>query len=161
VGEQVPLLYNGPHSQGHSYDQFGNLPYREGWGGDNASYTATYTNNKRNALTYDAAGNMTFDGQTFTYDATGQAATASYPGYLLEQYYDGNGLRVSKIENGATTYYLRSSVLGGQVVAEINGKRCVATRLCLPGRAVGGGAAAERGLLGASGSGSEEKARYE
>ncbi|HEV8369855.1 MAG TPA: hypothetical protein VGQ39_18005, partial [Pyrinomonadaceae bacterium] len=83
------------------------------------SFTASYTNNKRNGLTYDAAGNMTFDGQTFTYDATGQAATASYPGYLLQQYYDGDGLRGKKTDNGATTYYLRSSVLGGQVVAEI------------------------------------------
>jgi hypothetical protein len=83
VGEQVPLLYNGPYSQGHSCDQFGNLTYREGWGGDNASYTATYTNNKRNGLTYDAAGNLTNDGgQNFTYDATGQAATASYNGLL-------------------------------------------------------------------------------
>jgi RHS repeat-associated protein len=39
----------------------------------------------------------------------------------ISQYYDGSGLRVKKTENGATTYYLRSSVLGGQVVAEIDG----------------------------------------
>jgi RHS repeat-associated protein len=31
------------------------------------------------------------------------------------------GLRLRKIQNGATTYYLRSSILGGQVVAEISG----------------------------------------
>jgi RHS repeat-associated protein len=35
--------------------------------------------------------------------------------------YDGDGLRAKKTENNATTYYLRSSVLGGQVVAELNG----------------------------------------
>ena len=58
-------------------------------------------------------------GQNFTYDATGQAATASYSGYLLQQYYDGNGLRAKRTDNGATTYYLRSSLLGGQVVGEI------------------------------------------
>ena len=40
-------------------------------------------------------------------------------GYLLQQYYDGGRLRGEKIDNGAATYYLRSSVLGGQVVAEI------------------------------------------
>lgn len=56
----------------------------------------------------------------FTYDATGQQATASYTGYLLQQHYDGNGLRGKKIDGGATTYYLRSSVLGGQIVAEIS-----------------------------------------
>ncbi|HEX6717902.1 MAG TPA: RHS repeat-associated core domain-containing protein, partial [Pyrinomonadaceae bacterium] len=122
IGEQVPLLYNGPYSQGYQYDQFGNMTYREGWGGENPSFaTTTYTNNKRSGQSYDAAGNLTSDGgQSFTYDATGQAATASYSGYLLQQYYDGDGLRVKKNDNETTaTYYLRSSVLGGQVVAEI------------------------------------------
>jgi RHS repeat-associated protein len=120
-GEQVPLLYNGPYSQGYSYDQWGNMTSRDGWGGDNAANTATYTGNKRNGLTYDAAGNLINDGgQNFTYDATGQAATGSYSGYLLQHFYDGTGLRVKKIDNGTVSYYLRSSVLGGQVVVEIN-----------------------------------------
>ena len=39
----------------------------------------------------------------------------------LSQSYDGDGLRVKKTEYGSTTWYLRSSVLGGQVVAEIDG----------------------------------------
>ena len=42
-------------------------------------------------------------------------------GYSLLQSYDGNGLRVKKNDNGTVTYYLRSSVLGGQVVTEIGG----------------------------------------
>jgi len=68
------------------------------------------------------AGNLTFDGgQNFQYDATGQQTKAYYSGYTLDQGYDGNGLRVSKSENNAApTYYLRSSALGGQVVAEID-----------------------------------------
>ena len=120
IGEQVPLLYNGPYSHGYQYDKWGNLTYREGWGGENPSYTATFTNNKRGGSTYDAAGNVTNDGgSVFTYDATGQQATASYSGYLLQQYYDGDRLRVKKSENSIATYYLRSSVLGGTVVAEI------------------------------------------
>src|SRR5688572_14484967 len=74
-----------------------------------------------NGFTYDAAGNLTNDGgQSFSYDATGQQATASYSGYILQQTYDGERLRVKKVENGATTYYLRSTVLGGQIVAELN-----------------------------------------
>jgi RHS repeat-associated core domain len=121
MGDQVPLAYDGPYSHGYQYDKWGNLTYREGWGGDNPSFTATYTNNKRAGITYDAAGNTTNDGgQTFTYDATGQAATGSYTGYLLQQYYDGDRLRVKKSDNGPVTYYLRSSVLDGRVVAEIN-----------------------------------------
>lgn len=110
---------DGPYSQRYYYDQWGNIIEREGWGGDNASFTATYVNNKRVGLTYDPAGNLTFDGgYNFTYDATGQAATASAGSYLLQQYYDGDGLRVKKTESTAT-YYLRSTVLEGQVVAEI------------------------------------------
>jgi RHS repeat-associated protein len=80
---------------------------------------AGFTNNRRNGFSYDAAGNLTNDlGQTFTYDATGQQATASY--MSVQQSYDGDGLRVKKIENGTTRYYLRSTVLGGQVVAEMD-----------------------------------------
>jgi len=104
IGEQVPLLYNGPYSHGYQYDKWGNITYREGWGGANPSFTATYTNNKRDGLTYDVTGNLTSEGgQNFTYDATGQQATASYSGYLLQQIYDGDRLRVKKVENSTAT----------------------------------------------------------
>lgn len=105
---------------GVHYDVWGNIILKEGWGGTNPAYTASYTSNKRNGFSYDAAGNLINDGgQQFTYDATGQQATATYGS--LQQYYDGDRLRGKKIDNGTTTYYLRSSVLGGQVIAEING----------------------------------------
>ncbi len=120
---------DGPFSLGFDHDVWGNLTHRYGWGGEvqggGAGQTSniyySYTNNRRNGFTYDAAGNLTNDlGQNFTYDATGQQAQASYGGYLLQQNYDGDRLRVKKVENEVTTYYLRSSVLGGQVVAEID-----------------------------------------
>jgi RHS repeat-associated protein len=38
----------------------------------------------------------------------------------VQMFYDGDRLRGKKSENGIVTYYLRSSVLGGQVVAELN-----------------------------------------
>ena len=57
--------------------------------------------------------------ESFGYDATGQQTYAS--GTSLTQSYDGDGLRVKKTESGATKYYLRSTVLGGQVIAEIDG----------------------------------------
>jgi hypothetical protein len=92
-------------------------------GGDNPVFTASYIDNKRVGLTYDAAGNLTNDGgQNFTYDATGQAATASYTGYLLQQFYDGDGLRVKKTE-AETTYYLRSSVFGRSGGGRSGGQR--------------------------------------
>jgi RHS repeat-associated protein len=118
---------DGPYSHGYEYDVWGNMTHRYGWGGEvqggSANQTshiyAGFTNNRRNGFSYDAAGNLTNDlGQTFTYDATGQQATASY--MSVQQSYDGDGLRVKKTENGTTRYYLRSSVLGGQVVAEMD-----------------------------------------
>ncbi|HKO42783.1 MAG TPA: RHS repeat-associated core domain-containing protein, partial [Pyrinomonadaceae bacterium] len=51
-------------------------------------------------------------------DATGQQTYASATGLI--QYYDGDRLRTRKTESGVDTYYLRSTVLGGQVVAELN-----------------------------------------
>jgi hypothetical protein len=66
--------------------KWGNITSKEGWGGENPAYTATYTNNRRDGLQYDAAGNLTNDGgQNFVYDATGQQSSASYTGYLLQQ----------------------------------------------------------------------------
>jgi len=41
-------------------------------------------------------------------------------GYSLGQGYDGDGLRVYKNDSGVETYYLRSTVLGGQVIADID-----------------------------------------
>ena len=120
---------DGPYSQGYDFDVWGNVTHKYGWGGEvqggkagqSSDIYYTYTGNRRNGFSYDLSGNLTNDlGQTFTYDATGQQATAAYGGYALQQGYDGDGRRVKKIENGITTYYLRSSVLGGQVVAEMN-----------------------------------------
>jgi RHS repeat-associated protein len=118
---------DGPFSQGYSYDVWGNMTSRVGWGGWNASYNATF-NNKNQMVTnpglgttmqYDAAGNMTYDGwQSFTYDATGAQVQA--PTYGKWQGNDGDGLRVKHIQGSSTTYYLRSTALGGKVVAEIN-----------------------------------------
>jgi RHS repeat-associated protein len=114
-------VQDGPYASPTFYDVYGNQIGRQGWGGANWWFSATYTNNKRDGFTYDAAGNLLNDlGQNFTYDATGQQTSASYSGYSLTNYYDGDRLRVKKSENGVVTYYLRSSVLGGQVVAEMN-----------------------------------------
>jgi len=121
--------WDGPYSQGYEYDVWGNVTHKYGWGGEvqgggagqSSDIYYSYTGNRRNGFSYDAAGNVTNDlGQTFTYDVTGQQTQASYSGYSLQQSYDGDGLRVKKSDNGVQTYYLRSSVLGGQVVAEIN-----------------------------------------
>lgn len=121
TGQGGTVTNDGPYSHGYTFDVWGNRTYFEGWGGIGRVETATYTVNKRDGFGYDPAGNLTNDlGQTFTYDAIGQQATASYSGYSLQQTYDGDRLRVKKVENSNTTYYLRSTVLGGQIVGELN-----------------------------------------
>ncbi len=121
----------GPYAGAYTYDKFGNMTDRDGWGVANAQYVANPpfgTNNRPAvnpatgaAMTYDAAGNLLSDGATaYTYDATGQQISVG--GTDLVQAYDGDGLRIKKTEDEVTTtFYLRSSVLGGRVVAEIGG----------------------------------------
>src|SRR6266571_1455696 len=120
---------DGPYSHGYVYDVWGNMTQRYGWGGEvqggGAGQTSYinyyYSGNRRNDHTYDAAGNVINDvGQNFSYDVTGQQTYAGYSGYSLYQYYDGDGLRGIKNDNGTITYYLRSTVLGGQGIAEMN-----------------------------------------
>jgi RHS repeat-associated protein len=121
IGEEdVQLVYNGPYSHNYHYDQWGNVTSREGWGGPNPQWEPSYTNNKIDGVGYDQAGNMinAGGGLTFTYDATGQQVTSS-TGTMVNGY-DGDRLRGKKTENQVTTYYLRSTVLGGQVVAELD-----------------------------------------
>jgi len=49
-----------------------------------------------------------------------KAAWTALAASAITQSYDGGGLRVKKTEYGATTWYLRSRVLGGQVIAELD-----------------------------------------
>lgn len=120
---------DGAYSQGYEYDSFGNTTHRYGWGGEvqgggagqSSDLYYTYANNRRNGYNYDASGNLTYDGgQHYTYDAAGRQTASDFTD--LHQYYDGDGLRVKKTENSSSLvqYYLRSSMLGGQVLAEIN-----------------------------------------
>ncbi|MFN2533002.1 MAG: S8 family serine peptidase [Pyrinomonadaceae bacterium] len=120
-------IMDGPYSQGYDYDVWGSVTHKYGWGGEvqgggagqSSDIYYTYANNRRNGFSYDASGNLTNDlGQQFTYDATGQQTASTYTN--LQNFYDGDGLRVKRTEDGLLpTLYLRSSVLGGQVVAEI------------------------------------------
>jgi RHS repeat-associated protein len=110
---------DGPYAQRYDHDVWGNTTHREGWGGiygGGVNDNPTYAGNRQDGLTYDLAGNYTASG-AMTYDATGQLSASSA---TLSHAYEGDRLRGKRIENGTATYYLRSSVLGGQVVAELN-----------------------------------------
>jgi RHS repeat-associated protein len=125
-----PSSPNGPYSHNYGYDAWGNMTQRVGWGGVNGGYTnatQAFSGNRQAtnpwsgaALQYDAAGNLTYDGQTYTFDATGQQVSATGGAAAVSMAYDGDGLRAKKVDGGVTTYYLRSSVLGAKVVTEMN-----------------------------------------
>ena len=101
-------------------DVWGNMVRRVGWGGWAGAFSVSYVGNRVVGLGYDGAGDLVDDGrQQFGYDAVWRQVWAQGSGYRLEQQYDGDGLRVKKDDNGEVVYYIRSSVLGGQVVAEI------------------------------------------
>ena len=122
VGIAGNWLGDGPYAMHDNvYDVWGNLLQRTGWGGANPQYGAAFSNNRMMGWVYDQAGNLTDagGGWTFTYDATGQQATSAVGS--VQNSYDGDRLRGKKTEYGVTTYYLRSSVLGGQIVAELDG----------------------------------------
>jgi RHS repeat-associated protein len=122
---------DGPYSHRYDYDQHGNMIRRFGWGGEvqggsrnggdtTLIYNYSTNKNQRDGLGYDAAGNVTYDGYYNTYNVSNQQILAESGSYILAQYYDGDGLRVTKYDNGPTTNYLRSTVLGGAVVLDIN-----------------------------------------
>ena len=66
---------------------------------------------------YDAAGNMTNDGQnTLVYEGENRVVTNTKQGTVTNYTYDGNGLRVKKqVTGGVTTVYIFS---GTKVIAE-------------------------------------------
>jgi hypothetical protein len=133
-----------PYSLNYGYDEWGHTTSRTGsnWSNALANFSATYTNNHDNNMKYDPAGNVknyfapsTDDAGTY-YDAANQQFTqfvdsGPYIARIRENYYDGDGKKVfyktnnGSFVNGSYThtgdyYYIRSSVLGGAVVAEYN-----------------------------------------
>ena len=136
----------GNNSRYYTYDPWGNLLRTDGLiGGSvqplytiNIAMTGGYgggapltnrilnvqENGQTLAHTYDAAGNLTNDGQkSYSYDAAGRMTSVN--GGALGTYgYSGDGKRVRKVEGGATTYYVNSSVLGSALF-ELNGTGAV------------------------------------
>ena len=123
-----------PMDETFEYDAFDNTTARETvtWL-DGYTDFASYTNRRRSNWQYDAAGRVTtIDTRTYTYDAAGQNTVLTgqrwrptgYVATRTESGFDGDGNRIR--ENSGTsssmilTYYLRSSVLGGAIVEELN-----------------------------------------
>lgn len=121
---------SGPYNHSYGYDAFGNLIGRHGRNGYAGPgsvglfYDVTYENDRNQGWTYNAAGEVTVaEQQQYQWNAAGQMSLAV--GLNMNLRYDGDGQNsVRVVDDGmgqvTTTYYVRSSVLGGQVVNEIN-----------------------------------------
>lgn len=121
---------NRPYRETMGYDEWSNLTARTGkvWAADMTPVSAQYVNNRRSDWQYDADGRATVQSTlTTTYDASGRRTktldTAQRgrfnPGLLITQEFDGDGRRVRQQETNKTTYLIRSTALGGEVVNEI------------------------------------------
>ncbi len=118
----------GPYRQTYQHDVFSHLTSRANrYWSRNDSFTATYTNNRRQGFQYDADGRLQQDDDLqYHYDAAGQniAVFDSDINKWLSYFRDGDGQLLKRVETVfnpiATGYYVRSTVLGGRVITELN-----------------------------------------
>lgn len=87
-------------------------------------HTASYVNDRNIAWNYDSAGNIKDDTMSHTYDVLSRQTNAHDLTTNIDQSYDGDSRPAKRAENRSgfisSLYYVRSSVLGGQVVSELN-----------------------------------------
>jgi hypothetical protein len=130
-----------PYNQTFGYDAFSNLTARNTstWNQFVDSDSAVYVNNRRNGWGYDNDGrNISLEERNYYFDAAGQpsrmeapmwiAALGSYITKIMDSSYDGDGQKVKEViwdsynyDPAVTRYYLRSTVLKGAIIAEIDG----------------------------------------
>jgi YD repeat-containing protein len=119
-----PATTDRPYKETATYDAFNHLNTRSSkhWSRLLAFTSSdTYANNRRVGWTYDAEGNLLSGaGRQYTYDAAGRTTSTSWTGGYFNEFHDGDGRRVKAAQPNLATYYLRSTVLGGQVIEELN-----------------------------------------
>lgn len=111
----------GAYRQSYQHDVWGNMTsrYNRYWSQQD-SLLATYLNNRNSQYQYDSAGNIRFDPDfEYRYDAAGQNATMRplQTNQTITQLSDSDGQMIRKTA-AEDFHYLRSTVLGGKVVAE-------------------------------------------
>lgn len=126
---------SGPYRQTYQHNVFGNLTNRTGnyWSTPD-QFSATYVNNRNQdpAWEFDADGRLKQDGTLqYKYDAAGRNRSVFDPSTnatttLLA---DGDGRQIKRNDalpgSSVNTYYVRSSVLDGRIIAEVgaNGQK--------------------------------------
>ncbi|HEV2463744.1 MAG TPA: RHS repeat-associated core domain-containing protein [Acidobacteriaceae bacterium] len=103
-------------------DAWGNVTSQTPTGGSCYSFSASSpgTNNRLAAYSYDAAGNVIYDGTShYTYDALGRALSVVNNGGTTSYVYNENGERVRKNTSSGWTEYFYG--IDGNVQSEWNG----------------------------------------
>src|SRR5579862_3541101 len=90
---------------------------------DIGTQTLGYTNNRNNANTYDAAGNMTYDG-LHHYTFTAENQILSMDTGVATYAYDGDGKRVKKVTSAETTYTFYGP---GGIISEFTTSNAIAS----------------------------------
>lgn len=118
-----PFTENRPFNETATYDAFNHLNVRssEHWSKSQGfGSNDTYSNNRRVGWAYDSNGNLLTDAdRQHTYDAAGRTSSSSWTGGYFNEFSDGDGQRVKTVEANLVTYYLRSTILGGQIIEEL------------------------------------------
>jgi len=125
---------NRPYNQTYGYDAFGHLSQRNvktWWTGD-ATISNTYVNNRQQHINwqFDADGRLLNGNDGYAYDAAGRNVYVETPSLTTATMtYDGDGRQVKTVETWVdenfdtqsdSKYYVRSTVLGGQSLAEVD-----------------------------------------
>ena len=130
-----------PYNQTFGYDAFSNLNARSTstWNQFSSSDSAVYVNNRRNGWEYDNDGRMIgIEERNYEFNAAGQSSRMEAPMWnsslgafltkVMDSSHDGDGQKVKEVtwdyysyEPAESRYYLRSSVLRGAIIAEIDG----------------------------------------
>ncbi|PYS21236.1 MAG: hypothetical protein DMF72_18045 [Acidobacteria bacterium] len=125
-------MTTGPYRQSFQHDPFGNITRRDSrlWSSTDTSL-ATFTNNRRTeqGYQYDLDGDLTHDPDVnYSFDAAGNSVSlnSTIGGVTWSATFDGTGqiARNTQTQSSTTTqvtYFLHSTVLGGQVITEIGG----------------------------------------
>jgi YD repeat-containing protein len=135
---------DGPYNETYNYNALGNMTARSArlWSGGWNGFNHTYTNGRNQSWQYDAAGHVTQnDGGNYTFDAAGRVKTSptyfsgivgwgTYPILwqgVAQQLDNGDGQTVKQVDTdpvygypSRTDYYVRSTVLKGNVIARVH-----------------------------------------
>jgi len=123
---------NRPYNQTYTFDAFSNLTQRtvKNWWTVDTTLSQSYTKNRRAGWEYDADGRATDAGDVYSYDAAGRNGHLEMSNQATATMaYDPEGRQIKTIETfvdenfqtqSETRYYVRSTVLGGQVLAEVD-----------------------------------------